>query len=64
MLTKLLLNSYSLLYKQNLKELEATKEFIQTQLKHGLIESSRSPFASPVLCVRKANGKLRVCVDY
>ena len=63
-LTEPLPNSYSPLYKQNLEELEATREFVTTQLQHGLIEQSRSPFASPVLCVRKANGKLRVCVDY
>ena len=27
-------NSYSPLYKQNLEELEATKKFVQDQLKH------------------------------
>ena len=57
-------NSYSPLYKQNLEELEATKKFVQDQLKHGWIQHSRSPFASPVLCVRKPNGSLRICVDY
>ena len=57
-------NSYSPLYKQNLEELEATKKFVQDQLRHGWIEHSRSPFASPVLCVRKPNGGLRICVDY
>jgi hypothetical protein len=32
--------------------------------KQGFIEHSQSPFASPILCVCKANGDLRVCVDY
>ena len=45
-------NSYSPLYKQNLEELEATREFVMKQLKHGLIEPSRSPFASPILCTK------------
>ena len=57
-------NSYSPLYKSNLEELEAIKKFVQDQLRHGWIDHSRSPFASPVLCVRKSNGSLRICVDY
>lgn len=57
-------NSYSPLYKQNLKELEATNKFVQEQLRHSWIEHSQSPFASPILCVRKPNRSLRICVDY
>jgi hypothetical protein len=57
-------NSYSPLYKQNVEELEATKLYVQEQLRNGWIEHSRSPFASPILCVRKPNGSLRICVDY
>ena len=33
-------------------------------LQKGYFFSSYSPFASPVLCVRKPNGDLRICVDY
>ncbi|QRW15631.1 Retrotransposable element Tf2 protein [Rhizoctonia solani] len=40
------------------------KETIEKQLKAGLIRPSRSPMASPILFVKKKNGKLRMCVDY
>jgi len=63
-LTEPLPNAYSALYKQSIEELEATKKYLQDNLEKGFIEHSRSPFASPILCVRKANGDLRVCVDY
>ena len=33
-------------------------------LRRGLIEPSTSPYAAPVLFVRKADGKLRLCCDY
>ncbi|QRW18405.1 Retrotransposable element Tf2 protein [Rhizoctonia solani] len=40
------------------------KETIEKQLKAGLIQPSKSPMASPILFVKKKNGKLRMCVDY
>lgn len=57
-------NSYTPLYKQSLEELEATKKYVMEHLQKGFIEASQSPFASPILCVRKPNGDIRICVDY
>ena len=37
---------------------------IRDLLSKGLIEPSSSPFASPILFVRKKDGSLRMCIDY
>ena len=46
----------------------AYREEVQAQitemLEHGVIRPSNSPWASPLVCVRKSDGKLRLCVDY
>ncbi|KAL2091607.1 hypothetical protein ACEWY4_013870 [Coilia grayii] len=40
------------------------KEHLQDLLNKGWITPSRSPYSSPVVCVRKKDGGLRLCCDY
>lgn len=40
------------------------KEYIQDLLARGWIVKSKSPYAAPVVCVRKKDGTLRLCIDY
>lgn len=40
------------------------KEYIQELLVKGWIVKSQSPYAAPVVCVRKKHGYLRLCVNY
>ena len=58
-------NSFSPLYRQSTEELQATKRYLMENLDKGFIVNSNSPFASPVLFVKKANSdKLRFCIDF
>ncbi len=57
-------NHFSPLYRQSTAELKATREHLLDHLNKGFIVNSNSPFASPVLFVKKADGSLRFCVDY
>lgn len=45
-------------------EYEAVKEHINQLLSTQVIQESSSPYASPIVLVRKKDGSLRMCVDY
>lgn len=45
-------------------EREAVAKQIDEWLRDGIVQHSRSPYASPVVVVRKKNGTNRLCVDY
>jgi hypothetical protein len=51
-------------YRLSQRENEHIAREIQTLLDQGLIRPSNSPWASPVVLVPKADGSLRLCVDY
>ena len=40
------------------------KVYIEDLLNRGLIRKSKSPYSSSVVCVRKKDGGMRLCVDY
>ncbi|KAH0611235.1 uncharacterized protein H6S33_011662 [Morchella sextelata] len=52
------------LYGMSREELIVLKRYIQDNLKKGFIQASSSPAGAPVLFVKKADGTLRLCVDY
>lgn len=43
---------------------EVVKEHINQLLSSQVIQESSSPYASPIVLVRKKDGSLRMCVDY
>lgn len=43
---------------------ETVKQHLREFLDAGIIRDSESPFASPIVLVRKKNGQIRLCVDY
>ena len=47
------------------KELaDEVREHIDKLMKDGVIRESNSPWASPIVCARKADGSLRLVIDY
>ncbi|PHJ26048.1 retrotransposon ty3-gypsy subclass [Cystoisospora suis] len=52
------------LRRMNPAELREVRRFIEDYLRKGQIRPSESPFAAPVLLVKKKDGSWRMCVDY
>jgi Reverse transcriptase (RNA-dependent DNA polymerase)/RNase H-like domain found in reverse transcriptase/Retroviral aspartyl protease len=52
------------LYRMTTEELEEVKRYLIENLNKGFIEPSQAPFAAPILFVRKADGRLRLCIDF
>ena len=44
--------------------LREVKEYIRELLDKDWVRKSSSPYSSPVVCVRKRDGTLRLCIDY
>lgn len=40
------------------------KEYLEDLLNRGWITKSKSNYSSPIVCVRKKDGSLRLCIDY
>lgn len=40
------------------------KDYLHNLIAQGWVKKSNSPYASPVVCVRKKDGSLRLCIDY
>ncbi|GJJ75631.1 putative transposase [Entomortierella parvispora] len=52
------------IYKMSPLELKTLKEQLDELLRLGYIQPSTSPWAAPVLFVKKKDGTLRLCIDY
>ncbi|XP_067235363.1 uncharacterized protein [Chanodichthys erythropterus] len=45
-------------------DIEDVRRHLKDLLEAGIIKESRSPYASPIVIVRKKSGKIRMCIDY
>lgn len=45
-------------------DIDDVRKHLQELLCAGIIKESRSPYASPIVIVRKKNGTIRMCIDY
>ncbi|GBM67080.1 Retrovirus-related Pol polyprotein from transposon 412, partial [Araneus ventricosus] len=51
-------------YKTNAPERAAIKEIVREWRENGIVSDTRSPYASPVLLVKKKTGENRLVIDY
>lgn len=52
------------MYRMSQPELEELRRQLDDLIAKGYLRPSISPYASPVILVKKANGSMRMCVDY
>jgi len=52
------------IYKLSPMELEVVQKYITDNLKKGFIRHSQSPCGAPIVFAKKADGTLRLCMDY
>ncbi|XP_029968702.1 uncharacterized protein LOC115403829 [Salarias fasciatus] len=45
-------------------DIDDVRKHLQELTRAGIIKESRSPYASPIVIVRKKNGTIRMCIDY
>ena len=55
---------FSPLYKISFEELKTLKEYLVDNLYKNFITPSQSPFAAPVLFIKKKDGSLRLYIDF
>lgn len=46
------------------QDVDAVKKHLNELLESGVIRESESPFASPIVVVKKKNGSVRLCIDF
>ena len=51
-------------YRLSYSEREQTKDLIEELKSSDMVEDCHSPYASPILLIRKSSGEMRMCVDY
>lgn len=51
-------------YRMSPTEREVAKDMVNELLENGIVRPSDSPYSSPILLVKKKDGKYRLCVDY
>lgn len=51
-------------YRMAYSERKLVQDMVSDMVEHGIVRESSSPFASPIVLVKKKSGEKRLCVDY